>query len=166
MTQVVLVDEADKLLGLKEKFLTHHNPVPLHRAISIIIYNHDQSQILITKRAKNKPTWPGYWSNAVCTHPLPNESYLACAQRRLVEELGFACELKEVFHFIYEAQFDETWGEHELDHVFVGEYEGEVKPDPAEVVESKWIKIEDLQKDLVNHPDLYTPWFKTILEKL
>ncbi len=54
--QIVLVDANDKVLGLKEKFAAHKIPVPLHRAISIVIFNHDKSEMLITKRAASKPT--------------------------------------------------------------------------------------------------------------
>lgn len=167
MTQVVLVDINDKVLGLKEKFATHKIPVPLHRAISIVIFNKDKSEMLITKRSINKPTWPYFWSNAVCSHPYPDESYQKAAERRLYEELGFKTSLKEVFNFIYKGVMDNgVWGEHELDHVFVGQYEGKIIADPLEVAGYEWIKIEELKKDLKTNPKKYTPWFKIILEKL
>ena len=167
MTQVVLVDINDKVLGLKEKFATHKIPVPLHRAISIVIFNKDKSEMLITKRSINKPTWPYFWSNAVCSHPYPDESYQKAAERRLYEELGFKTSLKEVFNFIYKGVRDNgVWGEHELDHVFVGQYEGKIIADPLEVAGYEWIKIEELKKDLKTNPKKYTPWFKIILEKL
>ena len=87
-TQVVLVDEKDKVLGLKEKLATHKLPVPLHRAISIVIFNKDRSKILITKRASVKPAWPNFWTNAVCSPPYPEETYAKAAKRRLFEEPG------------------------------------------------------------------------------
>lgn len=165
--QIVLVDENDKVLGLKEKFATHKIPVPLHRAISIVIFNKDKSEMLITKRAANKPTWPYFWTNAVCSHPYPEETYQEAADRRLYEELGFKTPLKEVFKFSYEAEMDnKVWGEHELDHTFVGTYEGSISPNPEEVAGYEWIGIEDLKKDLKKNPKKYTPWFKVILKKL
>jgi hypothetical protein len=36
------------------------------------------------------------------------------------EEMGFNTELKELFHFIYKAPFDNGLTEHELDHVMIG----------------------------------------------
>ena len=99
MTQVVLVDEKDREVGFREKFACHQNPVPLHRAISIVIYNRDRSQMLITKRSGSKPTWPLYWSNAVCSHPYPGESYAKAAKRRLIEELRIKTPLKELGRF-------------------------------------------------------------------
>lgn len=165
--QTVLVDDKDRVLGFKEKFATHKIPVPLHRAISIVIFSKDKKRILITKRSEEKPVWPLFWTNTVCSHPYPNESYLIAARRRLHEEMGFKTRIKEVFSFIYEAKMDNNvWGEHELDHTFVGTYEGSVKPNPDEVAGYEWISIEALKKDLKRNSKKYTPWFKIILKKL
>lgn len=167
MTNVVLVDKNDSVLGLKEKFAAHKIPVSCHRAISIVIFNNDKSEMLITKRAKIKPTWPGFWTNAVCSHPYPKETYQKSAERRIYEELGFRIPLKEIFDFVYSAKMDnKVWGEHELDHTFVGKYEGKIKPNPEEIAGYEWIKITDLKSDIKKNPKKYSPWFKIILNKL
>lgn len=164
---MVLVDQNDRVLGFKEKFATHKIPTPLHRAISIIIFNNDKSETLITKRAASKPTWPYFWTNAVCSHPYPEETYKEAAERRLYEELGFKTSLKEAFKFTYEAEMDnKVWGEHELDHVFVGSYEGAIHPNPEEIAGFEWIEVADLKKDLRINPKKYTPWFKMILKQV
>ena len=166
-TQIVLVDAVDKVIGLKEKTATHKVPVPLHRAISVIIFSKDNARMLITKRAAVKPTWPGIWSNAVCSHPFPNESHLAAAGRRLKEELGFKTRLKQAFKFIYKAEMNNgVWGECEFDTVFTGKYNGPIYPDPAEIDGYVWIGIGELRKDIRKNSDKYTPWFKIILKKL
>jgi isopentenyl-diphosphate Delta-isomerase len=164
---LVLVNKKDCVLGFKEKFATHKIPVPLHRAISIVIFNKDKRKMLITKRAECKPTWPLFWTNAVCSHPYPKETYQKAAERRIFEELGFKTPLKEIFLFTYEAKMtNKIWGEHELDHVFTGIYEGSVKPDPKEISGYEWIKIRDLRKDAKDNPHKYSPWLKIILSKL
>ena len=123
--------------------------------------------MLITKRASAKPTWGGVWSNAVCTHPYPGESYQKAAERRLFEELGIKTPLKEEFNFIYEAKMDGgIWGECELDDVFTGIYDGKINPDPAEVDDFGWVTIDGLKEDVKSLPEKYTPWFKMILSKL
>jgi isopentenyl-diphosphate delta-isomerase len=165
MIKVVLVDKKDKRLGLKEKYEAHKLPVPLHRGVSVLIFSPDKTKMLLQKRAEEKVTWPGYWSNAACTHPLSNELYLDAAERRLKEEMGFCVSLSEVLRFFYEARYDRTWGEHEYDIVFEGTYDGEVKPDSDEVSGYKWIEIEDLYTDIKKNPKKYTPWFKIILKK-
>lgn len=164
--QVVLVNDQDEIVGYKEKFAAHKIPVPLHRAISVVVLDSTGKKMLLQKRAEGKPTWPLFWSNACCTHPFQNESYQGCAERRLKQEMGFTASLVEKFRFIYEADYDKIWGEHEYDVVFEGRYEGEVKPDREEAADWKWMSVKELLKDVKNNPGIYTPWFKIILEKL
>lgn len=165
--EIVLVDKEDRVVGLKEKFATHKIPVPLHRAISIVIFSRDKKQMLITKRSLLKPTWPLYWSNSVCSHPYPKETYHQAVRRRLYEELGIKTSLKEAFRFIYKAEMDnKIWGEHEYDAVFVGKYEGPLRPNPDEIVGYEWLDIGKVKKDLARNPKKYTPWFKILLRKL
>lgn len=164
---IELTDEGGQVIGLEEKYKVHRVPVLLHRAISIVIYNKDKSEMLITKRSVKKSTWPYFWSNAVCSHPHPKETYQKAAERRLYEELGFRTPLKEIFKFIYEAKMDNgVWGEHEYDVVFVGKCDCRIRPDPKEIAGYEWLKIGDLEKDLKCNPKKYTPWLKMILEKL
>lgn len=165
--EIVLVDKEDRVVGFKEKFAAHKIPVPLHRAISIVIFSPDKKQMLITKRSPLKPTWPFYWSNSVCSHPYPQESYSQAARRRLEEELGIKASLKEAFKFIYKAKMDnKIWGEHEYDAVFVGQYQGPLRPNPEEIVGFDWLEIGKFKKDLLKNPKKYTPWFKIILKRL
>ncbi len=165
MVNVILVTEKDKVLGTLEKFAAHKNPVPLHRAISVVVFDPTHTKILLQQRPANKPTWPLFWSNTCCTHPFPDETYHAAATRRLQEEMGFSTELTEKFRFTYAAQYDEVWGEHELDVVFVGQYSGEVKPDTTEVADYKWMTLTDIQAEMVGE-NTYTPWWKIIFQKL
>jgi isopentenyl-diphosphate delta-isomerase len=142
-------------------------PVPLHRAISIVIFNPDKSEILITKRSAKKPTWPYYWSNTVCSHPSPDESYQKAAERRIWEELGFKTSLREIFRFCYEGEMENrVWGENEYDVVFVGRYFGSINPNPEEVSGFEWLKFKDLKKDFKNNSTKYTPWSKIIFARL
>jgi len=165
-SQVVLVDENDKFLGFKEKFATHHNPVSMHRAISVLIFDMSGKMVLIQKRSSYKKTWPMHWTNTVCADVLPTETYLDTAKRRLMEEMGFATPLTEAFKFTYGFKFDKTWGEHELDHVFTGKYEGNISPNYKEAAGYEWITLNDLKKDMNKNPKKYTPWFKIILKGL
>ena len=162
--QVVLVDREDKVLGLMGKTEAHEKGM-LHRAISIIVFN-DKKELLIQQRADEKYHWAGIWSNTVCTHPRSEESYQEAADRRLFEELGFNTDLEEVFHFIYKAK-DEESGliEHELDHVFIGNYEGEIPFNKAEVKAVRWISAPKLFMEIEEDPDKFSFWFKIILKE-
>ena len=80
--------------------------------------------------------------------------------------MGFDCELTELFSFIYHAELDNNLFEHELDHVFVGRYDGRPVPNPDEVDDWKWMGIEKLKRDVGENPEHYTCWFKLILNRV
>lgn len=165
MEQVILVDPMDNEVGFEEKFECHKMPVQLHRAFSVFIFN-DKNQLLLTRRNVEKKTWPGFWSNACCSHPRKGEPVELAAKRRLEEELGFTCDLEFLFKFIYKADYDKTWGEHELDHVFVGRYAGPIHPNPSEIGDLKYVDLGQLKRDVKEHPEHYTPWFKIALPRV
>lgn len=163
--QVVLVDEHDTELGTMPKQEAHTKGV-LHRAISVIIFNSKGEQ-LVQQRALSKYHFAGLWSNTCCSHPRKGETYRQAAERRLFEELGIKTELKEQFHFIYKVH-DVKSGltEHELDHVFTGTFDGEFEFNEEEVKAIRWLKTENLLKEISNEPEKFSFWFKIILEEM
>ena len=166
MTDVlILVDENDNEIGNELKEVCHRNPVPLHRAFSIFVFN-SKGQLLIQRRAVSKKTWGGYWSNTVCSHPRKGETLDQATQRRLQEEFSFTTPLHHVFTFTYEAQWNDLWGEHEVDHVFVGTYDGTIVPNKDEVEDWKFIDTDMLRDHMKRNPNEYTPWFKLSLERV
>ena len=161
--KVVLVTEKDEVLGLMEKMQAHENGI-LHRAFSVFLYN-SKGEMLLQKRAAEKYHSPNQWTNACCSHPRIEETYEQAAKRRIKEELGIDCELEEKFWFIYKADVGQNLWEHELDHVFVGNYEGEFNLNKEEVAEVRYISLENLNIELEYNPENFTEWFKIILEE-
>jgi len=161
--KVVLVNEKDEILGLMEKMQAHENGI-LHRAFSVFLFN-SKGEMLLQKRAAEKYHSPNQWTNACCSHPRVEESYLDAAHRRLKEELGINSEISEKFYFIYKADVGQNLWEHELDHVFTGFYEGDFNLDLEEVSEVRYISMEDLDKEMKQNPEHFTEWFKIILEE-
>lgn len=164
MTEVILVNEHDEQIGTMEKMEAHQKAL-LHRAFSIFIFN-QQGQMLLQKRAANKYHSPLLWTNACCSHPMPGESTIAAAHRRLEEELGFDVALTPAFHFIYQTPFDNGLTEHELDHVFIGNYDGEIIPNTEEVDSIGFFSIPDIEAALIANADQYTSWFKIAFPEL
>lgn len=162
---VVLVNELAETIGTEEKMKAHQQGL-LHKAFSLFIFNHSD-QMLVQQRGVEKYHFAGLWSNACCSHPMPEEMIEEAAHRRLKEELGFDTALKEAFSFIYKVQ-DEKSGlyEHEYDFVFVGLYEGEIEADEKEINAYKWVNIPDLLADLEKSPESYSPWFGIGIKKL
>lgn len=162
---LILVDGEDRQVGSETKDECHRHPLRLHRAFSVFLFDR-AGRMLISKRSTKKNTWPGFWSNACCSHPREGESTEEAARRRLEEELGIRTEVRFLFKFEYRADYDETWGEHEVDHVFVGQYEGPLALNRDEVEEAKFIAVEDLKRDVRDRPERYTPWFRISLERV
>ena len=158
---VVLVSEQDEVLGVMEKMQAHQEGI-LHRAFSVFLFN-EAGEMLLQKRAAGKYHSPNQWTNAVCSHPRIDESYLEGANRRMSEELGIDAELREKFHFIYKADVGQDLWEHELDHVFTGSFSGDVNLNKDEVAEIRYISMEDLDNEMNEHPENFTEWFKIIL---
>ncbi|MEM0087033.1 MAG: isopentenyl-diphosphate Delta-isomerase [Candidatus Micrarchaeaceae archaeon] len=162
---VVLVDENDKQIGTEEKIKAHMNGGKLHRAISIFVLN-SKGETMLQRRALSKYHTPGMWSNTCCSHPFPNESVLDAAHRRLKEEMGFDCEMKEAFSFIYKTPVGNGLTEWEYDHVIFGSYDGKATPNPDEVMDWRWISLDDLKKEIQKDGEKFTPWLKIVLYKV
>jgi isopentenyl-diphosphate Delta-isomerase len=121
---------------------------------------------LVQRRALKKYHSGGLWTNACCTHPYPGESETNAANRRLMEEMGMACELKKLFRFIYFEPLDNELSEHELDHVFLGFSNQTPEINRDEVMEYKFISFNDLKNAVDTKPEEFTAWFKKIYERV
>ena len=160
--QLILVDAHDRELGVGEKLQTHREGV-LHRAFSVFVFDR-RGRLLMQKRAAAKYHSAGLWSNTACGHPRPGEATAEAARRRLREEMGFDCELREAFTFVYRAEVGGQLVEHEYDHVFVGTYDEDPAPDPAEVEDWRWMSADELRQSLRDEPHRYSRWLKLAVE--
>lgn len=164
MEQVVLVNELDQEIGLMEKMEAHEKAL-LHRAFSVFVFN-EHGELLLQQRAFSKYHSGGLWTNTCCSHPRPNETVADAANRRLMEEMGFATPLEKVLDFIYQAEFSNGLTEHEFDHVLIGHYEGAIVPDPHEVNAYEYRSMESIQASLDAKEGLFTAWFEIIFPKM
>ncbi len=158
---VVLVDEYDRETGCAEKLEAHRKGL-LHRAVSVLIHDGEGRQLL-QKRQHGKYHSQGQWSNACCSHPRPGETPAAAAKRRLQEEMGFTCPLQLLFTTIYRHDVGNGLIEHELVHVFCGQYNGAVTPNPAEADGYQWLALAALTADIERAPEDYTAWLRIYL---
>jgi isopentenyl-diphosphate Delta-isomerase len=162
--QVILVDSNDVETGIMEKLEAHQKGL-LHRAFSICVFN-DHGEMLIHRRAASKYHSASLWTNTCCSHPVPGESLADAVGRRLREEMGFSCEVRPVFSFEYRAELDGGLVEHELDHVYLGVWNGVPMPDPDEVAEWKYVPLSQLLAGIRLNPEIYTIWFRLLLPRL
>jgi len=161
MQQVVLVNPSDDPIGTMEKLEAHRKGL-LHRAFSVFVFNNN-NELLLQQRAIEKYHSGGLWTNTCCSHPTPDESLEAAGSKRLQEEMGFMAALENRFAFEYRVELDNGFTEHEFDHVLVGRYNGPIHPNPAEVMDYKWVSLMSVNEDIARNPERYTSWFKIIM---
>jgi isopentenyl-diphosphate delta-isomerase len=157
--QVVLLDEGGAAVGVADKATVHHRETPLHLAFSAYVFN-GAGELLMTRRADTKRTWPGVWTNSCCGHPQPGEVPAEAVGRRLEEELGIrACAIDLVLpRFRYRAVMPNGIVENEMCPVFRVRGEGEPVPDAAEVGATAWVPWRALVADVLGARRAVSPW--------
>jgi isopentenyl-diphosphate delta-isomerase len=154
---VIVVNEQDEQLGVMEKMAAHHEGV-LHRAISVFILN-NKNELLLQQRAVGKYHSGGLWTNTCCSHPLPAESTLAAAHRRLQEEMGFDTDLQAIFTLRYKADVGNGLTENEYDHIFIGYYNNMPLLNPEEAMAFQYLPVQEIAQWLQEKPEDFTAWF-------
>jgi isopentenyl-diphosphate delta-isomerase len=158
--EVIAVNDQDEVLDYLDKQEVHEKGI-LHRAISVFIINSD-GKWLLQQRAHHKYHSGSLWTNATCTHPMKGESNLDAANRRLHEEMGLEASLTKLFRFQYEARLDNNLIENELDHIFIGMTDDVPDFNRDEVQDYRYIGVRELEKEMSEHPERFTEWFKLL----
>lgn len=156
--RIILVDENDTSLGSIEKLEAHEQGL-LHRAFSVFIFN-SKGELLLQKRALGKYHSAGLWTNTCCSHPNYGEETEDAIHRRLKEEMGMKTDVDFKFKFTYKASLENNLTEHEIDHVYFGFSDDNPLINLEEVSDWKYISMEEIQKEIGSHPEIYTSWFK------
>lgn len=156
---VVLLDEDGTPQGTQAKAAVHHAATPLHLAFSCHIFDAD-GRVLLTRRAIDKQTWPGVWTNSVCGHPGPEESMNAAIARRADQELGLVLvEIEPLLpDFRYRAVDASGVVENEICPVFTAVADGVIHVDPTEVMDWQWVEPESVLQAVLATPFAFSPW--------
>ena len=189
--QCILVDTSDNIIGSASKKECHLSSNGyLHRAFSVLLFD-SQNRLLMQQRARHKITFPHYWTNSCCSHPLfirehcemvkdgNNQNDLLqmringvknAAIKRLNMELGIPLnEIAEVddFNFVtrilYKALCDDTkWIEHELDYILIIKKDVALNLNENEVNDVKYCNPVDLFAMVNDEKILISPWFRIL----
>lgn len=158
--EVVLVSDTGEPLGAADRTAVHGPDTPLHLAFSSHLFN-SRGEVLITRRALDKKTWPGVWTNSCCGHPRPGELIEDAVRRRIREELGLTVGpiTLALPDFRYRAVDASGIVENELCPVFIAHVPDlDPTPDPAEVAEWAWVAWDELSTAIGATPRVYSPW--------
>lgn len=164
---VVLLDDSGAHIGSTPKATVHTAQTPLHLAFSCHVFN-DRGQILVTRRALEKKTWPGVWTNSFCGHPAPGEDSVDALHRRAERELGLVVtDVREAIpEFRYRAVDASGIVENEICPVYIARAVGEPNPAADEVAEYHWADTLELLAAVTATPWAFSPWITLQLPEL
>ncbi len=161
---LVLVDDNDNELGLDTRENCHKGMGRRHRAFVVFLYD-KSGRMLLQRRSMKKKLWPGYWDVSVTSHVYKGETYEGAGIRRSKQELNVDVKkLERELDYTYWAKFGD-YSENEFCVLLLGKLEGQPRPDPDEVMEIKYMTMDELASDMAKNPESYTPWFKIAFEK-
>jgi isopentenyl-diphosphate delta-isomerase len=165
--RVVLLADDGTPIGEADKATVHGPETPLHLAFSCHLTN-GAGELLVTRRALGKRTWPGVWTNSFCGHPAPGEGLEEAVARRALEELGLTLlDLAlAVPDFRYIATDAGGVVENELCPVYTARTLDPVLPDPDEVAEFRWVDPVRLAVAVDAAPWAFSPWLTLQLPAL
>lgn len=157
--RVVLIGADRQPAGTAPREGVHGTDTPLHLAFSCWLRD-DAGRVLLTRRALAKRSWPGVWTNSFCGHPRPGEELIDAVTRHGRTELGV--EVVDVApmlpDFAYRAVDPSGVVENEFCPVFTARTHDEVTPHLDEVVEFRWLPLDELRTALGTVPWALSPW--------
>jgi isopentenyl-diphosphate Delta-isomerase len=164
--QVVLLDETGHATGVMDKAVVHHDDTPLHLAFSCYIFS--RGELLLTRRAFGKSTWPGVWTNTCCGHPAPGEPLSYAVRRRLRDELGIQVSEPSLIlpRFRYRATMSNGVVENEMCPVFYAFGDAEPQPNPDEVADTCWVDWQRFSTDVLAGSTSVSPWCEQQVREL
>ena len=163
---VVLVDDRNREIGTAPKATIHTRETPLHRGFSLFLFD-SAGRLLLQRRALDKRTWPGVWSNSCCGHPASGETVVEAARRRAAFELGWTAidPWVVVDDFRYRAELNGVV-EHEICPILAARVAEAPRPNPDEVAALRWIGWSEFVDSIRREPEAWSPWCVLEVERL
>lgn len=161
-----VVNENDEPIATATRREVHEEAL-LHRAVHVLLTDDDE-RLLLQRRSMDKRTYPGLWTSSASGHVPSGVPPIGAARREASEELGIDPPAMGPVGTVRVEELDV--GEREIVHVFLGSYDGEVDPDPAEVVETGRFEPQTVAGWLEDDPgrlaDTFVPVFEHVADRL
>ena len=153
-----IFDASGQLLGEERRARVHREGF-WHKSAHVFLFD-AANRLYVQRRTPDKDLYAGLWDYSVGEHLIPGESYLAGAQRGLLEELGISGVELSTLGDVQASRY-ETPGirDFELQQAYRGIYDGPLQPDPSEVSEVRRLPLDALASWIRREPAAFTPWF-------
>ena len=143
---IAWVDRHDQLLGALPRAELRERGL-IGRGTYILLFN-SAGQLCVHRRTLSKAIYPGYWDVAAGGMVQADESYALSAARELEEELGVSgVELTAHEQFFFDQPDNRLWCA-----VFSAVWDGPLKLQPEEVLEARFIGIDQVLRETVEKP--------------
>jgi isopentenyl-diphosphate delta-isomerase len=165
--RVLLLAEDGREIGTASKAEVRRSEPPRHLAFTCHVRN-ASGQVLVTRRALGKATWPGLWSTSFCGHPQPAETITHALHRRAEFELGLQLSDVALALPVIRYRTTDTKGvvENEICPVYLALTECTPAPHPDEVMDFRWAEPAALGESVRLTPWLYSPWLVFQAERM
>ena len=150
-----IVNDNNQVIGQEARHIVHKTG-QWHRGAHVFLFTPD-GRLLIQRRSHASDTFPNTLDCSVSEHLKIGESYYDSAVRGLQEELG----LKGI-SLTRLVQFKMIYGpnDNEFSELFTGGYDGSpLSVDPAEVADTEYYTISQLEKMIIANRLMFAPWF-------
>lgn len=135
---IAWVDEHDQPLGALPRAELRQRGL-IGRGTFILLFN-GRGELCVHRRTLSKALYPGYWDVAAGGMVQADEDYALSAARELEEELGVGgVALLEHERFFFDQPDNRLWCA-----VFSATWDGPLRPQPEEVLETAFIAIAEL----------------------
>jgi isopentenyldiphosphate isomerase len=148
-----LVNDNGEVIGKATRKECHSGTFWLHPVVHLHVFN-SNGELYLQKRALNKDIQPDKWDTSVGGHVDYGEEIIIALKREVREELGI---------FEFKPQFIKSYKfvssqEAEYINCFYTVYDEQLIPDPIEISEGKFWKIEEIKKAIGKN--IFTPNFE------
>ena len=136
-----------------------------HRAFVLLLEN-EQGDILIQRRSSRK-LGGGRWDVSAASHVRRGETYETAITRCIAHELGVGQPIawRRILSYVYTEHLGE-YSENEFCVLFVGDYDGLLRPNHDELDELRWVHLPNLVSEIRDLPVQYTGWLKETVARL
>ncbi|WP_342653753.1 NUDIX hydrolase [Pseudomonas sp. F3-2] len=143
---IAWVDRQDQLLGALPRAELRERGL-IGRGTYILLFN-SSGELCVHQRTLSKAIYPGYWDVAAGGMVQADETYAESAARELEEELGVSgVELTAHERFFFDQPGNRLWCA-----VFSAVWDGPLNLQPEEVIQARFIGIEQVLLETVEKP--------------